>query len=183
MPIRGVGRAAKRCCSLPLADARGLPDAMEHCSKRDTRVTSRHAPEKSPCDNSRPDQTGSGEPTDFRGANRSSGSVESLLSANGCPEQLQRCRNLPPARNKVQRASQLTLLSMNTYPGTRINFEYVGTFLLPKTKDQSVNSSVKERVPKATLSLSFLDELWLALGWSLSYLLHIRRRKINSELA
>lgn len=35
MPIRGVGRAAKRCYSLPLADARGLPDAMEHCSKRD----------------------------------------------------------------------------------------------------------------------------------------------------
>lgn len=40
---RGVGRAAKRRCSLPLADARGLPDAMEHCSKRDvTRRTARH---------------------------------------------------------------------------------------------------------------------------------------------
>jgi len=35
MPIRGVGRAAKRCYSLPLADARELPDAMEHCSNRD----------------------------------------------------------------------------------------------------------------------------------------------------
>lgn len=44
MPIRGVGRAAKRCCSLPLADARGLPDAMEHCSKRG--ATRRAAPRR-----------------------------------------------------------------------------------------------------------------------------------------
>jgi len=41
MPIRGVGRAAKRCYSLPLADARELPDAMEHCGNRDATGASR----------------------------------------------------------------------------------------------------------------------------------------------
>lgn len=48
MPIRGVGRTAKRCYSLPLADARGLPDAMEHSGKRG--AARRHAKRwESPC--------------------------------------------------------------------------------------------------------------------------------------
>jgi hypothetical protein len=51
MPIRGVGRAAKRCYSLPLADARELPDAMEHCSNRDATQNARRV-KKTPCSRS-----------------------------------------------------------------------------------------------------------------------------------
>lgn len=79
MPIRGVGRAAKRCYSLPLADARGLPDAMEHCSKRDA---TRRAAARSRRAIKAPDQA-SRLSTDF-------------------PEQIDRCRSVQPAMDHAR---------------------------------------------------------------------------------